>query len=93
MRREWYALWGALGQREMKNKQIQLANIYKRGRFYGYGIAVDGELLSNQLNTNIETQGIRGPPIIKAEFCLTTEMIKNPIDIELPNIGEGEGNS
>lgn len=93
MRREWYALWWALDQREMKNKQIQLANIYKRGRFYGYGIAVDGELLSNQLNTNIETQGIREPPIIKAEFCLTTEMIKNPIDIELPNIGEGEGNS
>ena len=93
MRREWYALWWALDQREMKNKQIQLANIYKRGRFYGYGIAVDGELLSNQLNTNIETQGIREPPIIKAEFCLTTEMIKNPIDIELPNTGEGEGNS
>lgn len=77
----------------MKNKQIQLANIYKHGRFYGYGIAVDGELLDYQLNTNIETKGIHKPPIIKAEFSLTTEMIKNPIDIELPNIGEGEGKS
>lgn len=74
-------------------KQIQLANLYKGGRFYGYGIAVDGELLDYQLNTNIETKGIRKSPIIKAEFILTTEMIKNPIDIELSNIGEGEGKS
>lgn len=64
-------------------KQIQLASLYKNGKFYGYGIAVDGELLSNQINTDIETKGIREPPIIKAEFNLTTEMIKNPIDIEL----------
>lgn len=77
----------------MKNKQIQLAKLYKGGRFYGYGIAVDGELLKDQAITNIETKGIHKPPIIKAEFCLTRKIIENQIFIELPDIGEGEGKS
>ena len=35
-------------------KQIQLAHLYKNGKFYDYDIAVDGQLLSNQVAVNIE---------------------------------------
>lgn len=37
-------------------KQIQLAHLYKNGKFYGYGIAVDGQLLTNQVAVSIETK-------------------------------------
>lgn len=68
-------------------KQIQLANIYRDGQFYGFGAAVDGELLSHQRSATIETNGFgrAKTSVITVQFILTPEMIKNPVDIELPN--------
>lgn len=68
-------------------KQIQLANIYRDGQFYGFGAAVDGELLSYQRSATIETNGFgrAKTSVITVQFILTPEMIKNPVDIELPN--------
>ncbi|WP_294826364.1 hypothetical protein [uncultured Gilliamella sp.] len=66
-------------------KQIQLANIYRDGRFYGFGAAVDGELLSHQRSATIETNGFGRTSVITVQFVLTPEMIKNPVDIELPS--------
>ena len=33
-------------------KKIQLAKLYRGSRFYGYGLAVDGELLHNQIGNH-----------------------------------------
>lgn len=48
-------------------KQIQLAHLYKNGEFYGYGIAVDGQLLTNQVAVSIETKPNQ-PPRIYVDF-------------------------
>lgn len=37
-------------------KHIQLAKLYRSGEFFGYGLAVDGELLNQQVDTNILTE-------------------------------------
>ena len=66
-------------------KQIQLANIYRDGQFYGFGAAVDGELLSHQHSATIETNEFGRASVITVQFILTQEMIKNPVDIELLN--------
>lgn len=65
-------------------KQIQLAHLYKNGRFYGYGIAVDGQLLSNQVAVNIETKPNQ-PAIIHVDYNLSSEAVNNSINIELSN--------
>ncbi|OCG59916.1 hypothetical protein A9G41_12295 [Gilliamella sp. Nev5-1] len=65
-------------------KQIQLAHLYKHGRFYGYGIAVDGQLLSNQVSINIETKPNQLPRVC-VDFNLDCEVVNNPVDIELNN--------
>lgn len=66
-------------------KQIQLAHLYKNGGFYGYGIAVDGQLLSNQVAVNIETRTNQPAIIIHVDYNLSTEAVNNSIDIELSN--------
>ncbi|MFQ1017471.1 hypothetical protein [Gilliamella sp. BG7] len=75
-------------------KQIQLAHLYKNGEFYGYGIAVDGQLLTNQVAVNIETKPNQ-LTIIHVDFKLDSKAVSNPVDIELDNNSnrEGVGNS
>jgi hypothetical protein len=75
-------------------KQIQLAHLYKHGRFYGYGIAVDGQLLTNQVAVSIETKPNQ-PAIIHVDYNLSSEAVNNSIDIELGKGSnrEGVGNS
>ncbi|MWN32104.1 MULTISPECIES: hypothetical protein [unclassified Gilliamella] len=71
-------------------KQIQLAHLYKNGGFYGYGIAVDGQLLTNQVAVSIETKPNQ-PPRIYVDFYLDSEAVNNPIDIELGKKKQGGG--
>ncbi|HHQ4311110.1 TPA: hypothetical protein ACSP7Z_001733 [Serratia fonticola] len=66
----------------MKSKPIQLAHLYKGGRFFGYGLTVDGELLEQQVETTITT----APgeiACIAATFRLTNEMVENPVRVNL----------
>ena len=62
--------------------KFQLAKVYQNGRFKGYGVAVDGQLLSNQISTTIETNP-NELPVINAVFRLEDEQAENPIRIEV----------
>ncbi|WP_122095693.1 hypothetical protein [Rahnella sp. Larv3_ips] len=63
-------------------KHIQLAKLYRSGLFYGYGIAVDGELLEQQIDTNIISEANKMPSIT-ARFRLKEQQAENPIIIDL----------
>ncbi|MET4859453.1 hypothetical protein [Morganella morganii] len=39
----------------MKEKQVKLSRMFKGGRFAGYCLSVDGEMLSHQTDIKIET--------------------------------------
>lgn len=66
----------------MKQKQVQLAHIYRGAAFLGYGIAVEGVLLSKQLSTTIDSEAA-SHPIITTAFSLDAEMNENPVKIDL----------
>lgn len=66
----------------MKQKKVQLAHIYRGQCFMGYGVAVDGVLLSQQLSTSINTEPGTVPGIT-AVFGLDAEINENPIRINL----------
>ena len=63
-------------------KHIQLAKLYRSGEFFGYGLAVDGELLEQQVDTNISTKPNESP-FITASFYLKEQQAENPITIHL----------
>ncbi|MES4613015.1 hypothetical protein V2154_10565 [Ewingella sp. CoE-038-23] len=63
-------------------KQIQLAKLYKRGMFWGYGIAVEGELVGQQVESNIITEPNK-LPIITASFYIKEQQAENPVTINL----------
>ncbi|RKT75632.1 hypothetical protein BJ925_3689 [Rahnella aquatilis] len=63
-------------------KHIQLAKLYRSGEFFGYGLAVDGELLNQQVDTNILTEANK-LPYITASFYLKEQQAENPIIIHL----------
>lgn len=63
-------------------KHIQLAKLYKGTEFFGYGLAVDGELLEQQVDTNISTKP-NELPYITASFYLKEQQAENPIIIDL----------
>lgn len=63
-------------------KQIQLAKLYKRGKFWGYGLAVDGELIGGQADSNIITEP-NTLPRITASFYLKDQQVENPVTINL----------
>lgn len=62
--------------------KLQLAKIYRGDTFFGYGVAVDGVLVEQQINTNIITS-IGELPIINVQFTLRSEQIEDPITITL----------
>lgn len=63
-------------------KHIQLAKLYRTGQFIGFGLAVDGELLEQQVDTNISTDPSK-LPYITANFYLKEQQAENPIIIDL----------
>ncbi|MBF6637892.1 hypothetical protein LLS47_21280 [Rouxiella badensis] len=66
-------------------KHIQLAKLYKHGQFFGYGLAVDGELLKQQIDTTITTEPDK-LPTINASFYLKEQQAENPIIIHLDQV-------
>ena len=63
-------------------KHIQLAKLYRSGEFFGYGLAVDGVLLEQQVDTNISTKP-NELPYITASFYLKEQQAETPITIHL----------
>lgn len=64
--------------------KFQLAKLYRRGTFFGYGIAVNGELLDCQAITEIKTEPNEIAKVV-AVFNLTAEHAENQITIDLSN--------
>jgi len=62
--------------------KLQLAKVYQNDHFKGYAVAVDGQLLSKQISTTIESNP-HELPVIKAVFLLDEEQAENPIRIEV----------
>jgi len=61
----------------------QIAHLYRNGRFFGYGIAVDGEVIDRQLSVGIHCSP-DDIPKVTATFSIDNEMIENPVRIDLP---------
>lgn len=66
----------------MKESKIQLAHLYRDNIFIGYGIAVNGKLLSNQVATAIDTSPT-DPPTVRVTLRLSSEMNDNPVRIDI----------
>lgn len=66
--------------------KFQIAKLYRGERFMGYGIAVNGQLLDNQVSTVIDTQS-SGLPTVTAVFNLDKNHAESQITIDL-NKGE-----
>lgn len=66
----------------MMQSKAQLAHLYRGGVFIGYGIAVDGKLLSNQVATVIDTSAT-GQPTMSVTVSLSDEMNANPVRIDV----------
>lgn len=64
--------------------KFQLAKLYRRGSFFGYGIAVNGELLDCQAITEIKTEPNEIAKVVVV-FNLTAEHAENQITIDLSN--------
>ncbi|KQN56734.1 hypothetical protein [Erwinia sp. Leaf53] len=69
----------------MMQSKTQLAHLYHGSRFIGYGIAVDGKLLSNQVATVIDTDATE-PPTMRVTLRLDDEMNGNPVKIDVNEI-------
>ena len=63
-------------------KKIQLAKIYRGDLFKGFGIAVDGELLEQQVCTTIESNSTDLPKLIPT-FYLKDEQVENAIRVQV----------
>ncbi|HEJ6909074.1 TPA: hypothetical protein SMF28_000448 [Serratia marcescens] len=64
--------------------KFQLAKLYKGSFFFGYGIAVNGELLDCQISTEIKTEPNEIAKVV-AVFNLSAEHAENQISIDLNN--------
>lgn len=61
----------------------QIAHIYRNGRFFGYGLAVNGELIDWQLSADISSKPNELPKMT-VEFVIDNQMTENPVRIDLP---------
>lgn len=62
--------------------KFQLAKLYRGELFIGYGLAVSGQLLDNQVSTVIDTQSGE-LPTVTAVFNLDKNHAENQITIDL----------
>ncbi|EIX7372382.1 hypothetical protein MOW87_001741 [Citrobacter freundii] len=62
--------------------KFQIAKLYRGELFIGYGLAVSGQLLDNQVSTVIDTQSGK-LPTVTAVFNLDKNHAENQITIDL----------
>ena len=72
----------------MKERQVKLSRLFKGGRFVGYCLSVDGEMLSHQTDIKIETSA---PPLssLSVTFLWHPSVVDDAPDIHLNHTGEG----
>lgn len=63
-----------------KTKDIQLAMLYNGDHFAGFGLAVDGQLLSQQCDAKVlQDEAARGIAKLQVTFALKEAQTKNPV--------------
>ncbi|AXO17616.1 hypothetical protein AB7250_20015 [Providencia stuartii] len=68
----------------MKNeKQAKLSKLYRGDAFVGFGLSVDGVLLSNQTLLRIEHSNGRHPPQVTVVFNSHKDLTVDAPDIHL----------
>ncbi|EQA1621383.1 phage tail tip fiber protein [Enterobacter asburiae] len=75
-----------------KTKDIQLAMLYNGEHFAGFGLAVDGRLLSQQCNAQVlQDEAARGIAKLQVTFALKEAQTKNPVHIVLSELRNSRG--
>ncbi|HIH5000352.1 MULTISPECIES: hypothetical protein [Enterobacteriaceae] len=75
-----------------KTKDIQLAMLYNGDHFSGIGLAVDGQLLSDQLDAKIlQSVGAQAPAKLQVTFMLKEKSTGKPIRIDLAELRNSRG--
>ena len=75
-----------------KTKDIQLAMLYNGEHFSGFGLAVDGQLLSDQLDAKVlQSVGGQTPAELQVTFRLKEKSTGKPIRIDLAGLRNSRG--
>ncbi|EAM7100420.1 hypothetical protein M3784_003164 [Salmonella enterica] len=75
-----------------KTKDIQLAMLYNGEHFAGFGVAVDGQLLSDQCDAKVlQTVGDLNPAELQVTFRLKEKSTGKPIRIDLAELRNSSG--
>ncbi|EUC94938.1 hypothetical protein [Providencia alcalifaciens] len=67
----------------MKEQQVKLSKLFKSGRWFGYGLTVDGKLLSNQKEVSFTTTPLGENNSVVVEFACNPSMMADAPDIHL----------
>lgn len=67
----------------MKAQQIKLSKLFKNGRWIGYGLTVDGRLLSNQKELSLTTTPRGENNSVVIEFAWCPSIVEDAPDIHL----------
>nr|WP_282564236.1 MULTISPECIES: hypothetical protein [Providencia] len=80
----------------MKEQQVKLSKLYKGGKWIGYGLSVDGQLLSGQMDLSITTTPLGQNNSVVVTLAWQPSLITEAPDIHLDwflsetiTIGEG----
>ncbi|MEI9600243.1 hypothetical protein [Moellerella wisconsensis] len=67
----------------MKAQQVKLSKLFKNGRWIGYGLTVDGKLLSNQKELSLTTTPLGENNSVVVEFAWRPSVVEDAPDIHL----------
>ncbi|HHL2712909.1 TPA: hypothetical protein ACQ39K_004538 [Yersinia enterocolitica] len=73
------------GENQMIEAPAELVSLHKRNSLLGYGLAVNGSLVSNQQSTKLITRAGEAPTLV-VTFILTNDMTKHIESVDLDQV-------
>lgn len=73
------------GENKMIEAAAELVSLHKRNSLLGYGLAVNGSLVSNQQSTKLITRAGEAPTLV-VTFILTNDMTKQIESVDLDQV-------
>lgn len=67
----------------MEKQQVKLSKLYKGGKWIGYGLSVNGQLLSGQMDLSITTTPLGQNNSVVVEFAWCPSIVEYAPDIHL----------
>ncbi|WP_272681828.1 hypothetical protein [Providencia sp. PROV129] len=67
----------------MEKQQVKLSKLYKGGKWMGYGLSVDGQLLSGQIDLSITTTPPGQNNLVVVTLVWQPSLITDAPDIHL----------